>query len=125
MEKIVLIDRSEIRWTGKEVSILIKDMDTDYVIRALAWCNERLSKAELSLSKIPKIYHEQALTHNGRRLYEWVEILSSELKARAKTEIESKAKDIEKTIAELETPQERLDRMKKEYEYLKSILEES
>ena len=102
-----VIETSKIFWIsdgGK--STPLSEMHDDHLLRAAAWCASRLQMAQAILDKLHPTLHGGAISHNGTKLADWVEILTATANARA-TEKAQKQKAIR--LTELEAELERLD----------------
>jgi hypothetical protein len=118
-----IIETCKIEWISEGgKSTPLSEMHDDHLLRAAAWCQARLDMTKGILDKLHPSLHETALSHNGRRLQEWVEILLETANARA----EKKASDgretrralLERELAALEPPEEKIARLRAELESL-------
>lgn len=120
MSTIKLIDTSTIEWRdGKNITTPINQMHQEHKMRVFLWLRQRLKNAQESLDLLPSVMHESALSHNGRELQEWIEIFKASLESDAETQMNERIVQIESALKELETQEQKRERLLKELETLK------
>lgn len=124
---MLVIETNKLEWTAEGgKAIPLSEMHDDHLLRAAAWCQNRLAMAKGIIDKLHPSLHEQAVTHNGRRLEEWVNLLVAVINERAKQRTAvaaaTRRAELEAALAELESPQEKIKRLRAELESLNEIV---
>lgn len=109
---------SKITWVSEGKTISIAEMHTDHIIRALGWLESRADSAKRIAGKVPAIFQPELFALNGRTFDEWEKILLAALNARAAEKTAERRKELEKQLAELESPEAKIARLKSELEQL-------
>ena len=118
-----IIETCKIEWISEGgKSTPLSEMHDDHILRAAAWCQNRLQMSKSILDRLSKSLHETAISHNGKLLSEWVDIFITVANARAEVkEVAAKAvrrKELEAELLLCEDTKSREARLLAELESL-------
>lgn len=112
---IVVLDRTT-EWKKNDTeTIMLKDMHTHHIIRAMQFVYRRKEINKDLSDKIPAVFQDEFLKlHNGKSCEEWITIFEHELNYRAKEINAQKKSELESQLQDLETNKQKIERLKKE-----------
>lgn len=115
-----IIDLSKTVWISDNKNLIVSEMHTSHIIRAMAFCQNRLESAKSIENLVPVQFRDELQVGcSGKSYAEWLEIFSAVLNERAAKENEARVAELKNELDKLMPPEVRAKELVRQIKAIK------